>query len=241
MTERVTEEKYQLADGPPPTDRPAEATEPKPKPKPTHVRELPCKLTDEERMSLGDKIAELVGEAEDIEAEKKSIASSYKAKADKISERIQALSRQLLRGTVDRDVEVTIEQDLAHAEEIITRIDTGEVVSRKTLTALEMQRLQQTEIPGSDEPQKPPETWESLLTLDEEAPEDAQLVVPVEVVEVVDKIHAEIPLTDVPHDDLRAVVQFVKDHPDLKDTPEFKAISRELDRRAKGRKGKQGA
>lgn len=112
------------------------------------TRCLPCPMTDEERRDLGASIAKLVGDAEDLEAEKRSIASDYRARADKLAEKIQTKSRALRRGTVDRDVEVEVFDDLAHAERVVTRLDTGEVVERRTLSARELQELRQVPLPG---------------------------------------------------------------------------------------------
>lgn len=114
---------------------------------PRHTRQLPCAMTDAELLEVGDQIDELISAAEDLEAEKKSSASSYKSQIDATVERLQKLSKLRRRRTVEREVEVEVLTDLARAEETVTRLDTGETVSKRTLSSREVEEQRQVKLP----------------------------------------------------------------------------------------------
>jgi hypothetical protein len=133
----------------PPADKPPPEEESEEEPR-AITRRLPCPLTDAEVIALGDEIDTLLAEAEEVEDERKSAASEYKSRLDKIAERVRKISNQRRGRVVEREIEVTITDDLARAVQIITRCDTGEVVEQRTLTAQELQRLRQTTIPGTE-------------------------------------------------------------------------------------------
>lgn len=132
----------------PPADKPPAEEEPQEPEEPRRItRQLPCKLTDAEVIARGDEIDQLLTEAEELEDEKKSAASEFKSQLDKIAEQVRKAKNQRMSRQVEREVEVTVTQDAVHAEEVTIRIDTGEVVSKRTLTRDELTRLRQLAIP----------------------------------------------------------------------------------------------
>ena len=133
------------------------------------TRALPCPLTLTELGVLGDQIDVLIGQAEDLELEAKSSSSDFRARLASVAEKISRLSRQRRGRVIEREVEISVTQDLARAEEIVTRLDTNEVVSRRTLTRAELADLRQTKIPsvsetGHPEPKAEPagDPWADL-------------------------------------------------------------------------------
>jgi len=133
------------------------------------TRALPCPLTLTELGVLGDQIDVLIGQAEDLELEAKSSSSDFRARLASVAEKISRLSRQRRGRVIEREVEISVTYDLSRAEEIVTRMDTFEVVTRRTLTRAELADLRQTKIPsvsetGHPEPKKEPagDPWADL-------------------------------------------------------------------------------
>lgn len=151
-------------DGPPAEEQTAAAAEPEEE-RPHRSRYLPCPLTQDELIELGDKIDALISEIEDLEAAKKSSASAYKAQIDSKTEDLQKLSKQRRGRVIDREVEIEIEQDLARGDETVRRLDTGEVVTKRTLSRREVEELRQTKVPGTEiaaEPKAEEDPWAKL-------------------------------------------------------------------------------
>lgn len=95
----------------------------------TTTRILPVPLTEEEKLELGNKIAELEIEIESIEADKKSDNDHYNSKIKSKSSEALSLSKELKAGT--KDVEIDCEWYMNEPEEgkkTLKRLDTFEVV-----------------------------------------------------------------------------------------------------------------
>lgn len=115
---------------------------------PPLARSLPCPLSQDELIALGDQIDSLIGEAEDLELQAKSSASDFRARLAHVAEQIARLSRQRKGRTIDREVEVEIVTDLSRCEEVVRRLDTGEIVTKRTMSRAEVAEARQTTIPA---------------------------------------------------------------------------------------------
>lgn len=90
---------------------------------------LKCEFTDKEIEDFGKKLAKLHQEMELLEDEKKAAMSEMKAKMDAIEEEMRKYSRNINRGSEEREIECLI--DFNHPKEnekTIIRQDTGEIV-----------------------------------------------------------------------------------------------------------------
>lgn len=101
---------------------------------------LRCKLTDTEIRERGEQLAKQRKEIAEVEAAKKSAAENFKSQlialimaADDVTEEINTKSEV-------RDVEVTEEKNFTTKQAYTIRLDTGETVRTRPLTAQEMQR-----------------------------------------------------------------------------------------------------
>jgi hypothetical protein len=115
-------------------------------------RTLSVQLTDAELLEQARRMAEATEEAEAAEAEQKTAATHYKAKAEEARGKAKA-ARTLLRNGYDyRSVKVTMTLDFDKKIVTITRDDTGAVVEAREMTARELQ----IPLPGTDEPKEEP-------------------------------------------------------------------------------------
>lgn len=103
------------------------------------VRELPCKLTEKERMDKAKLLAQSVTEKSEAEDQRKAMASDYKAKIDGMEAQIQRLSGHVTTGMESRRVDCVWEFDLDRKTKFLIRTDTGETVSQARLTQDELQ------------------------------------------------------------------------------------------------------
>lgn len=103
---------------------------------------LPCRLTEAERMEIGDEIARLNVEATELEMEAEDHKLESKAalhKAEPLREQIKSLAWTWRRGTIDREVEVQKEIDYRAGHVTFTRTDTGEVIRTRDILPSERQ------------------------------------------------------------------------------------------------------
>lgn len=213
--EVTVEEQPEAAEG-----QAAAAAEPEEE-RPHRSRFLPCPLTDEELINLGDEIDGLISKIEDLEAAKKSSASAYKAQIDEATERLQQLSKQRRKRTIDREVEIEIEQDLARGEETVRRLDTGETVARRTLSRREVEELRQVRLPGTDK-----------AATTEEPKADPWAKLPAELAAMVEAIDGD-GIDTVKTDDMRAMITYAKEAQIPPDDPRVKRITKALVERRK--------
>lgn len=104
-----------------------------------HTLRLPVKLTEEERLSRGQRAGELGYDLTQVEEREKETKAAFKAQKERLQGEINDLLNQLRSGKEWREVPVSIDKDLKQRLEVTTRLDTGEVVSTRPLGAEEMQ------------------------------------------------------------------------------------------------------
>ena len=114
-------------------------------------RVLAVRLTEDELLEQGRKMAEASEEAEQAEADQKSTGAHYKAKAEEARGKARAALTLLRNGYDYRSVKVTLTKDWDTKRVTVSRDDTGEIIEARDMTAKELQ----IPIPGTSEEQKP--------------------------------------------------------------------------------------
>lgn len=127
-------------------------------------RNLPVTLTDEELRHRGDALAAQLDELDRIEAKVKAAKEAAKGPKEKAEATIGELRRQLRTRSEDRLVDCEEVKRFAQRCAETIRLDTGEVVSTRPLTAQEMQtelsvipggKKRAASFPGDDGPEPP--------------------------------------------------------------------------------------
>jgi len=106
--------------------------------------ELPCKLTEFEKITRAKEATGLVGEYAQKEEALKAMSAEKRAELKSLRTRIDETSRAAREGIETRPVEVIEEPNLSNFTMDKTRTDTGEVISSRPMTAEETQRHRQT-------------------------------------------------------------------------------------------------
>jgi hypothetical protein len=96
-------------------------------------------LTEAERMMAAMKMADLMDQESRCVLEGKAVAKSFKGRADEINGQISQQQLRVRNGYELRDVECEEFWDLEAGFVRITRLDTGEQVSERAMTAEERQ------------------------------------------------------------------------------------------------------
>ena len=113
-------------------------------------RVLAVRLTEDELLEQGRKMAEASEDAEQAEANQKATGAHYKAKAEEARGKARA-ARTLLRNGYDyRSVKVTLTKDWDTKRVTVSRDDTGEIIDAREMNAKELQ----IPIPGTTEEAK---------------------------------------------------------------------------------------
>lgn len=108
----------------------------------TTTRELSCKLNDTEVRERGEEMAREKKEIERLEARRKSLNASIRAKADRITELAKAINERV----EVREVLCEWRADYQNKRHDLIRTDTGAVLQQRAMTAADMQ----TRLPGVD-------------------------------------------------------------------------------------------
>lgn len=117
---------------------------------------LPVRLTDTEQRERGAAMASLVEERERILGQAKLAATEAKGRAEAAYEEIGRLARIVRTGVEYRDVETREEQVIDARRVDVYRVDTGEVVGSRPMSAQEVEdALQVALFPGDSEPATP--------------------------------------------------------------------------------------
>jgi hypothetical protein len=103
------------------------------------VRELKCRLTEEQLNERRDRLAEQVAELAGLEAKRKDVASDFKLRIEEIEESMSNVAREIRDRSEYREVEVTTHRDYEAKVEQVVRVDTGEIIATRVLEPREMQ------------------------------------------------------------------------------------------------------
>ena len=100
---------------------------------------LDCELTEALRVEYGHQVATLTLEISGLEIEKKESAADYKERIDFRTAEARRLSGILKAGKEIRSVPCEQQFDFASRAVTVWRLDTGEIVSSRTMELDEMQ------------------------------------------------------------------------------------------------------
>lgn len=117
-----------------------------PPPKPV-FRDLPCKLTTDERERTAQALAQALDDRELVEEQKRETASQHKAQLEVLDARIGALKKRVISGEEVRPVPChVVDDDRRYVVEWF-RSDTGELVDSRPMTAEERNRILHPTLP----------------------------------------------------------------------------------------------
>jgi len=100
---------------------------------------LKCLLTEKEKTELSAKIAKAISDRTSAEAKLKEVSASIKAQIAQLDAEISEKALQINNGYEYRNVECRMDKDYRLGSVTITRLDTGEVIRERPMTAEERQ------------------------------------------------------------------------------------------------------
>jgi len=103
-------------------------------------RLLPVKLTDRERLEIGEDIAAAQMKAEQAELDKKAADEGYKGIIEGAYADVSQLTKTLRYGRIDRMVHCEVRRDFRRGTVTVRRYDTMEEIESRPMTAAERQR-----------------------------------------------------------------------------------------------------
>jgi hypothetical protein len=104
------------------------------------AQKLKVPLTDEEQSNLGKELAVQLATINRLKDELVSIKSHYKSQIDLHTQNVNSLSRVINEGAEWRDVECQEVRNFTDNSVKVIRMDIGELVSERTMTAAERQK-----------------------------------------------------------------------------------------------------
>lgn len=103
------------------------------------TRQLPCILTDEEKLNLGQEVGKESQELQEATDRKKEVTAQLTAEVESHRAAVQRLGSLLSNGFEYRPVKCEMRIDRKKDLVVTTRTDTGEVIERRPLRPSEMQ------------------------------------------------------------------------------------------------------
>lgn len=104
------------------------------------VETLSCALTEDQVAGYSQDMAGLHQTKLEVEDQKKEMTKDFGARIQKFESDIHVLSRKITTKKEARDVNCFWEFDYTSGEKTLTRTDTGKVVKKETISAIERQR-----------------------------------------------------------------------------------------------------
>jgi len=102
-------------------------------------RPLRCMLSEDELRAVGDEVARLVQEKDKLEADKKALMSSFKAKIDAADAAISEQSNKIRNKYEYRTVECEVIQDFKSLRVRVIRKDTQDILEERLMNAAELE------------------------------------------------------------------------------------------------------
>lgn len=119
---------------------------------------LRCLLTDEEKLSLGNELADATNDLREIENDKSRVTSDFKARATAVEATISIASNKLRSGYEHRDVECKVQfDDPKPGKKTIYRQDIADIgdgltiVEERDMTDEEIALSNQMSLPMAEE------------------------------------------------------------------------------------------
>ena len=104
------------------------------------TEKLPVEMTEKELNKAAKDLVETEDKVSGIEEAKSTANSKFKADIELLEEAAGKLRTMIRTGCEERDVECEVERDFNACEIVVRRLDTKEVVTRRTMTAEERQK-----------------------------------------------------------------------------------------------------
>lgn len=115
-------------------------------------REEECELSQDELLSRGEHLAQLVEAVTELEQQKKDYAATINARIKVLQEETAEVAKPLRTHRDEVEVDIAFLGDFAANEVLIVRLDTGDVVDRRPMNGPERERLAQRSLfPTPDE------------------------------------------------------------------------------------------
>jgi len=102
--------------------------------------DLPCKLTDTELRERGGKLARLLQQADELQAELNAAKAEFKARYELLQKTASEIATEIRSGHAMRAVNCVDLEDFSEKTVKLIRSDTGEVVETRAMTPDELQR-----------------------------------------------------------------------------------------------------
>lgn len=111
----------------------------------TEVRLLKCKIPQEELLTLGERLANLIKAVAVVKEDKKAANAGFKSRIDEIQKEISILAEKVDTGMGDRQVECYWTNNVPEAGmKSLSRTDSGEIVESKPMNLLDGSGLDAT-------------------------------------------------------------------------------------------------
>jgi len=112
---------------------------------------LACELTDEHCHELGNQLATIQGQLEELAAERKEANDDFKERADELKKLRASCARKMRDRSEERMTQCAELVDIDGAEQLVVRLDDKAVVRRRTLSGRELDRHRQRDLPVEDD------------------------------------------------------------------------------------------
>ena len=103
------------------------------------MRELPIALSEKEILARGELLAKEVQVRERVDTERKEAAAGFRERLDKHDAEIERLAEEVESGAETQDVECALYEDGDRMLMQWVRLDTGEVIEERPMSAEERQ------------------------------------------------------------------------------------------------------
>lgn len=101
---------------------------------------LPVPLSEKEMLSHGERIGILLHEIDEIDAKKKAANDLHKTQRERLEAEVRQLGGELKNKAKIQQVQVKEVSNWEQAQIEVVRMDTGEIVRARDMTATERQR-----------------------------------------------------------------------------------------------------
>ena len=102
-------------------------------------------FTEAEKKEIAQNMADAVSERDLATDELKSVKKQYDSRISVSEEAIKSNAEKLRSGYETRKIDCTVDKNFDTNEVVVTRVDTGEIVERRTMSAEERQMLMDLE------------------------------------------------------------------------------------------------
>jgi hypothetical protein len=114
-------------------------------------RDLPVTMDDDQRNSAALEMVKMYNSLTDLETQKKQVYQAWRDRIKDAKGRVSHAAEMLQKGLRSESVRVEESYDEEAGEATLIRLDTGEVVETRPMTADEIEAARQLDLPEADE------------------------------------------------------------------------------------------